>query len=275
MIWNAYSDGNMPTPSLGIVSCGHIFAKPGREIRRPLGRDDWLLFYVASGSEIFELDTNRRAGPGSFILFKPGEPQCHFCDAEKTSEFYYVHFTTDESFDAFGLETFKIYETEHTARISEMFMEMLSELQTKSEMYPMLSSAILVEILIYLRRKALSPCGAKSESFGKIAFLVQHIHKHYSENETLDAYAETVNMSKYHFLRRFEEVTGCSPIAYRNKIRLSHAKDMLEDRSLSIAEIGESLGYSSATYFSDAFKKETGTSPSAYRNNIGRNDKDV
>ena len=56
MIFNAYAEQKDQIAGITLVSCGHIFAKKGREIKRPDGRNDWLLFYVAKESETFYLE---------------------------------------------------------------------------------------------------------------------------------------------------------------------------------------------------------------------------
>ena len=73
------------------------------------------------------------------------------------------------------------------------------------------------------------------------------------------------SMSKFHFLRVFRSITGASPIEYRNRIRIEHAKALLSDTFLTVSEIGSRVGYASPSYFSDAFKKEVGISPKEYR----------
>ena len=65
--------------------------------------------------------------------------------------------------------------------------------------------------------------------------------------------------------RTFEKIVGCTPIEYRNQIRIERAKTLLEDTSLPIQEIAATVGYSSATYFCDAFKKAVGVSPMKFR----------
>ena len=72
-------------------------------------------------------------------------------------------------------------------------------------------------------------------------------------------------MSKYHFLRMFRETTGTPPLEYRNRIRLEHAKELLQEEKLSIEEVSGMLGYTSASYFSSAFKKAYGVSPKQYQ----------
>ncbi len=72
------------------------------------------------------------------------------------------------------------------------------------------------------------------------------------------------HMSKYHFLRVFKSVTGATPLDYRDRIRIDHAKELLKNSNFSVSEISESLGFSSLAYFSAAFKKATGLSPTEY-----------
>ena len=79
MILNAYSDSADGLFGISLVSAGHIFAHSGRRIVRPKGRADWLLFYIANGSEHFIFDKEEVASEGSFVFFRPGEKQEHFC----------------------------------------------------------------------------------------------------------------------------------------------------------------------------------------------------
>ena len=91
------------------------------------------------------------------------------------------------------------------------------------------------------------------------------MNKEYQQERSLKDYAALCHMSKFHFTRVFKEITGRTPLEYRNKIRLDHAKELLTDTSYSIGEIGRRVGYSSNIYFCDAFKKRYGISPTAYK----------
>lgn len=76
------------------------------------------------------------------------------------------------------------------------------------------------------------------------------------------------SMSKYHFLRVFKQIVGETPLAYRNRIRIEHAKELLKNGYLSISEISQELGFSSPSFFSDAFKSAVGLSPVQYKKEI-------
>ena len=51
--------------------------------------------------------------------------------------------------------------------------------------------------------------------------------------------------------------------------RIARAKKLLEDNSLSIAEVASRVGVDDYNYFSRLFKKETGVTPSEFRQNSG------
>ncbi|MFW9779748.1 MAG: Ada metal-binding domain-containing protein [Candidatus Heimdallarchaeota archaeon] len=60
--------------------------------------------------------------------------------------------------------------------------------------------------------------------------------------------------------RYFKTTHSISPMAYHRKIRLSHAKKMLQN-GISIQEVSDHVGFSSINGFIYAFSKEFGYSP--------------
>ena len=265
MIFNAYSDTVDGLFGLHVKSAGHIFAEYGRTIKRPRGRADYLLFYVAKGSEHFYLHREEDAEEGSFILFAPNERQEHICLYDKTAEFYFVHFEAPEGCPLFSLKTSRLYHTKPTSRVRDLFEAVIAELERKEGFYGELSAAALLSLLGFLARRTQSASGGIEQYADRITPVIQSMSREYDKNYTLEEYAQVAGMSKFHFLRVFKKITGLSPLEYRGKIRMEHAKELLEDLSLSIGEIGLSLGYSSPSYFCDAFKKKTGISPQKYR----------
>ncbi len=265
MIFNAYADGADGWHGVALRSCGHIFAKKGRKILRPEGRSDWLLFYIAKGSEHFFLEREIDAAEGSFIFFKPFEKQHHVCLEEKTAEFYYLHFTAPSALDLLGFESATVYAAKPCPKIRELFEEILAELQTKQPCYEKLCVAKFFEIVALLSRRAANLSDPHERYAGQIAGVLQLMNREYGENRSLEEYAQLCRMSKFHFLRVFREITGYTPMEYRNKLRMEHARELLEDGDLGVSEIGARLGYASASYFCDAFKRKTGVSPTQYQ----------
>lgn len=265
MIFSSYAEQKEQLAGVRLVSCGHVFAHPGREIFRPNGREDWLLFYVAKQSETFFLNGTVNAPAGSFLLFAPGEKQHHVYQGDKTAEFYYVHFKCDALPEGINLRTSHVYTAPPQQRICDIFEEIIQGTLQKQAGYEVIGVARLLHLLALLQGEIDQTVAEQSGSWSNVARAVQHMNRYCDSNLDLQDYAAMCCMSKYHFSRVFKEVTGTSPIEYRNRIRIEHAKELLQNGYLSVTEIGESLGYTSPSYFSDAFKKQLGISPVEYR----------
>lgn len=265
MIYNAYAEQNEQVSGIRLVSCGHIFAEPGREINRPYGRDDWLLFYIAKESETFYLDEVETGKPGSFILFAPGEKQHHIYQGDKTAEFYYVHFKCERLPSDISIATSRVYHTDLNRGVCDVFESMMDEVLRKHPFYEKLCIYKLLGLLAVLEREISYINHPDRENFQRIAPAVRHMNKHYNSDLALKDYAHMCAMSKYHFLRTFEKIVGNTPMEYRNNIRLQHAADLLLEERLAVEEISDLVGYSSPSYFSSAFKQKYKLSPKQYR----------
>ena len=266
MIFNSYAEVRDSLAGIKLVSCGHIFAEPKREINRPCGRDDWLLFFIAKESETFFLDKTVTAQAGSFIIFAPGEKQHHIYNGNKTAEFYYIHFQCDALPEGIMLETSRIYSLEFDKQLIPIFEEIIEETLSKKSNYEILCISRLLYLFSLIQRGATDTDRSCDKNWHSVARAVQHMNRYCDSNLKLEDYAEMCHMSKYHFLRVFKAVTGEAPLEYRNRIRIDHAKELLKNSNFSISEISEALGYSSLAYFGAAFKKATQLTPTEYQN---------
>ena len=271
MIFNAYSSQKEPIGGILPISCGHIFAKSGREVHRPKGRKDWLLFYVAKENPIFYLERPETFSAGSFILFAPDEPQHHIYKGDKTAEYYYVHFQCKALPKELGFKTSHHYDLPLKPMVPEIFEELLEEMLQKAPAYESIASYSLLRLLAALARDATHQPKQGAAGFSRIAKAVQHMNRYYNSDLSLADYAALCHMSKHHFLRVFEEITGQTPLAYRNRIRMDHAAELILEENHTIEEIGDSLGFSSPAYFSAAFKKHFGLSPKQYQRKERKN----
>lgn len=72
-------------------------------------------------------------------------------------------------------------------------------------------------------------------------------------------------MSRSPFAARFTALVGQSPMSYLKHWRLQLATQLLQDRTLSLSDIAERVGYESTAAFSRIFKREFGTTAAKYR----------
>lgn len=78
---------------------------------------------------------------------------------------------------------------------------------------------------------------------------------------TLDTIEKQFNYSKFYLTKRFVKEYGCSPIKYHQKLRLEHAKQLLE--TMSVSQVCECMHFGSVYAFSRAFKNHFQYPPSA------------
>ncbi|MBR3878917.1 MAG: helix-turn-helix transcriptional regulator [Clostridia bacterium] len=98
--------------------------------------------------------------------------------------------------------------------------------------------------------------------------IISYIHRHYAHRITLDDISKATFYSAAYCENEFKKTTGKSIINYLIDIRIGEAKKLLEETSMSCADIAAAVGFEDANYFSRVFKKRTGYSPLRYRDYV-------
>lgn len=94
--------------------------------------------------------------------------------------------------------------------------------------------------------------------------LADHVRARLAGPITLDELAAVAGLSPYHFARVFRRSVGQSPNAYVIAQRLAHAAHLLRQRSLSIPQVAERVGYQDVRHFARLFRRQVGCSPADY-----------
>lgn len=85
------------------------------------------------------------------------------------------------------------------------------------------------------------------------------------EDYSIDELASALNMSRSTFYRKLRSLTGMAPMDFMRSQRLKCAALLLlEDESVSIADIAVKVGFNSASYFTKCFKQVYGVLPKDY-----------
>ncbi len=94
---------------------------------------------------------------------------------------------------------------------------------------------------------------------------VEHINDNLAGELSVNSVCKSANISKSVLYKKFHDRFGCTLSEYINKRRIQESMKLLRSTSMSIEEISQSVGFSSASYYSKMFKKQTGVSPLRYK----------
>jgi AraC-like DNA-binding protein len=92
------------------------------------------------------------------------------------------------------------------------------------------------------------------------AYLLENI----THNISLEELSAHVDLSPYHFLRRFRATFGMPPHTYHLQQRIHLAKRMLADGA-PIVQVALDTGFTDQSHFTRRFKPFVGTTPRQYQ----------
>jgi AraC-like DNA-binding protein len=108
--------------------------------------------------------------------------------------------------------------------------------------------------------------GTTTEAYqSSVERVIAHMKAHLAEPLDLDEIARIASMSKFHFVRIFDETTGTTPHHFLACLRVQRAKDILLKTDKSITEVCMDVGYASLGTFSKTFSSLVGLSPYEFR----------
>jgi len=111
--------------------------------------------------------------------------------------------------------------------------------------------------------KLIQPEGGSKQA--RIAEVVDHITKNFSDSISVAQAAEMANMTEITFSRNFAAVTGHSFVDFLNRIRIGQACGMLYASDSQITSIAQEAGFKNLANFNRHFLKVRGMTPSEYR----------
>ena len=100
----------------------------------------------------------------------------------------------------------------------------------------------------------------------RLALATQCMRENFSDKDlSVGEVASSVCLSPFHFTRMFTMATGTAPHAFLTQIRLEHARKLLGDTCLAIAEVANRCGYATHAHFTGVFGRHVGMTPANYR----------
>lgn len=264
-------DNTSEGAELFVNSCGHyklIHVQKMQTIRTS-GRRDYQILYAAEGTvHVMTKQGFSDIGKGGVFIYKPNVPQNYYYVLPEKPDVYWIHFTgakVEQILENLGLSGDEPMQLQYKEEIAELFDKIIGELRMGRYLNAEMAEVYCKQLLIQISRSYQQKDMAKQRYNSLLDEVINHFNREYQADINIAEYATKLHISCSWFIREFKKYTGYSPKQYLTNLRIQHAKELLNNRYLSINDVSSIVGYDNQLYFSRIFRKSTGMSPSEYR----------
>lgn len=225
------------------------------------------IFYITSGRGEFIVGSKKfQVDPDNMVIINPKVEHTETSIGDTPLEYIILGIdglafnSLEEDYIVINSYAFK---TDMRFYLNALAIEMKKDRLFREVICQNLLSTILILIL---RNKNLDISIFASNNASKECALVKkYIDNNFKNNVTLDELASISHLNKFYLVHNFTKTYGISPINYLLLKRIEESKYMLTSTNHSLSSISRIMGFSSASYFSQAFKRNAKVAPLEYR----------
>lgn len=239
--------------------------KPLREYRVTQRPSDSFVYYVRGG-HLFDFGNSKVEAKAGQMLYIPyGSDYTNHTLTEGT-EYYQIDFAMQRKGKTYALfEGAVVLPQKEAAAFLPVMREIYEQysLADPSGYYFCVGSILKIVGMMTRERKNSE---LQTRGIERIQKTVSYLNEFYYLDTSVGELAEMSATCVSNLEKTFKACLGMTPLAYRSKLRMEHAK-MLLSGGYSVAEAGKLVGIPDVYYFSRLFRKICGMPPSAYGNN--------
>ena len=260
---------------LGLYQFGWEQCAPSHSFG-PAARNHYLFHYCLSGTGTLIADNSRgesisyqiRSGQG-FMIF-PNQVCTYIADHKIPWEYAWIEFDglrARETVTLAGLSPDQpVYKARYKDIAETMKNEMLYIVTHKEESPFHLIGHLYLFIDSFVRASTSTQINKGNrlrDFYIKEAF--SFIEQNFQNDISVEDIAASCGLNRSYFGKIFHETTGKSPQAFLISYRMTKAAELLKLTELSIADIGNAVGYPNQLHSSRAFKNVYGIPPRQWR----------
>lgn len=260
---------------LGLYQFGWEQCDPSHSFG-PAARNHYLFHLCLSGTGTLYADNEKgesvtyqvKSGQG-FMLF-PHQICTYIADHDIPWEYAWLEFDGLRAKETVELAGFcpgqPIYRA-HNKNIAQTMRNEMMYIVDHKDASPFQLIGHLYLFMDSLMRSAVSTQNAKGSSLRDfyIKEAVSFIEQNFQNDISVEDLAAICGLNRSYLGKIFHESMGKSPQAFLISYRMTKATELLKLTDLSIADIGNAVGYPNQLHFSRAFKNVYGISPRQWR----------
>jgi AraC-like DNA-binding protein len=229
---------------------------------------------IRAGRERILLGESEYDGqPGDVFFVRPGDPHASRVEARRRAqEFELMEVKFDVPAPASREHLPQIPPRTRLAGPSELPVAMerlvaahLVDLSGTSWLSRVRLAETLLLLAGELRGRGGTPNASDRPLDRRIRQAVEYIAVNYARPICLEELAEVAGLSVSHFSANFRQRMQTSPMQFVIDRRMFHARQLLRDSAMSVAEISRVCGFCSPQQFSQLFRQRYETTPGRYR----------
>lgn len=261
---------------LGMFQCGREACNPCHSFG-PVTRNHYLFHYVLSGTGTLMADDAKgitktysiRSGQG-FLIF-PEQITTYYADQYSPWEYLWIEFDGLRVKEALSLTDFSLNHPVYHAHSKDLREQMVKEMKyivahPKESSFHLLGHLYLFFDYFIQSAKSTRLTQSSKMSDYYIQEAIHYMEQNFQNNISIEEIAEICGINRSYLGKIFRNSVGRSPQEFLMNYRMVKATELLKLTTLSIADIGNAVGYSNPLHFSRAFKNVYGVSPREWRN---------
>ncbi len=225
--------------------------------------DFWELACVVSGKGILRSARDMHLGCDMLVLIPPKTEHTEL--SESDIDIIWIGFHSPRLADGVLTSPSLLHNVELSNKVQDMWVFAIGR---DEAIGPELEAMLQLIVARFFRLRSDDRPTADKDI---VDAAISYLHQHYTDAQPLAGLIQHTGFCSRYLRRLFLKRVGSPPQQYLMKIRIEHARRLLDDTELSIREVTTRTGFNDPFYFSRTFRRLCGVSPRTFRCRLRQN----
>lgn len=227
-----------------------------------------LLFTEGGTGEYCSEGVTFELGPGDLLFTDCMSLHSYRSLAEGPWNILWMHFngmSTQAYYEQFMKAGSPVIAPSAPDEIRKTMLDLIQLNTERTKAAELRASELITHLLTRILIDADAVPAARTHMPAFVEEALRDINAHLRDDLTLDHFARTLGVNKYHLQKEFKRHVGVSPNAYVCNARINMAKSLLLSNDLTVSQVADQAGFRNVGHFMNMFKRVTGLTPGEYR----------